>query len=141
MKNKIKLINLYLLDKDNFINNGFHMISNKSILNNILIFIFKYLSIYLIKYNGSIRRTNTFIIENNELIKIDALIVTYFESDKCNYFNLKILNGFLRESDCIYNDDFENKINILYNLICKNNSYTDYEYKIFINKLKSKLKK
>lgn len=140
MENKIKVINRYLIDKDYSIHKGLHMVSNKSIWKKLLVSIWKISAIELIKYEGNIRRSNISIIENNSLIKIETLMVSYFlKNGDCYYYDLKIRHGILREKDSLYNDDFEKKINNLYNLICENNSYNDSEYKEFVKSLKAKL--
>lgn len=140
MENKIKVINRYLIDKDCSIHKGLHMVSNKSIWKKLLVSIWKISAIELIKYEGNIRRSNISIIENNSLIKIETLMVSYFlKNGDCYYYDIKIRHGILREKDSLYNDDFEKKINNLYHLICENNSYNDSEYKEFVKSLKAKL--
>lgn len=130
MENKLKVINRYIVDKDSCIHNAIHLIDNKSI--------WKKLFIILVKYSGSLRRVSTTIIENKSRVKIESVMINHFVNGECYYYDLKIRNGLLRESDSIYNEDFERKVDNLYNLICKNNSYTESEFTSYRKEIKSK---
>lgn len=121
---KIKIINRYLVDFDNHLNDGVNLVNNKSIWVKLIP--------YFTRYEGSVKRFKS--------MHGDVLIVTYFIKGKVRSFRLYIANGIVRDSDHVLNTDFDYNISLLHKLITKYNTYNNASYKIFTKKLVAKLK-
>ncbi len=128
--NKLNVINRYLVDHDEFIFDGLSLINNKSW--------FVKLFRMFTKYEGGIKRIKSKVTVNNKMVMAETLIISYFIKGEVNSFVISIENGILRPSDVIHNEDFDWKIDKLFSMICKFNTYNKFTYKTLVNSLKRK---
>lgn len=126
---KLNVINRYLIDHDAFIFDGLSLVNDRS-------WFVKFFPSFT-KYEGSIRRMKYSILLNGKMHCTESLIVCHFIDGVVHSFTLVIENGMLRLSDSIHNVNFEDKINILFNMICKFNTYNEAGYAKLSNELKA----
>lgn len=128
--NKLNVINRYLVEHDEFIFDGLSLINNKSWL----VKLFRMFT----KYEGGIKRIKSKVAVNNKMEMAETLIISYFVKGEVNSFVISIENGILRPSDTNHNDDFDWKVEKLFNMICTFNTYNKFTYKTLVCNLKKK---